>query len=113
MIAEMAILTPNEWQKGTTLTISFMDGSDNQRNMVKQMAAKWLPFIDLKFNFIDTNDSMIRISFVHDAGSWSYIGTECFCLSLNEPTMNFGWLRDETGSAEWEKIIFLTSLVML
>ena len=105
IMASMAIITSTKWQKGSTLTISFLDGSAKQKSMVKKMAGKWLPLIDLKFSYITSKKGMIRISFVADAGSWSYIGTQCLSRPVNEPTMNFGWLRDNTADAEWERVV--------
>lgn len=105
LLARMAIVTSTKWQKGTTITISFLDGSAKQKAQVKKMAAKWKPFIDLKLSFITSKKGMIRISFVSDPGSWSYIGTECLSIAVNKPTMNFGWLKDNTADAEWERVV--------
>lgn len=104
-LARMAIITSSKWQPGTTITISFLDGSALQKRKVKKMAARWLPLVNLKFNYLRSRRGMIRISFVNDPGSWSYIGTQCLSMPEDEPTMNFGWLRDDTDDAEWERVV--------
>ncbi|MFZ1676231.1 MAG: hypothetical protein WBP41_19270 [Saprospiraceae bacterium] len=60
---------------------------------------------NLKLRFLSGKNAMIRISFIADEGSWSYVGTECKDIPANEPTMNFGWLRDNTNEAEWERVV--------
>lgn len=102
--AELTVVTDTKWAKGTTITISFMDGSAKQKALVQQMAAKWLPFISLKFSYVPTG-GMIRISFIADAGSWSYLGRQCLSIPKSKPTMNFGWLRDNSTLTEWERVV--------
>jgi hypothetical protein len=46
-------------------------------------------------------NAQIRISFSADEGSWSYIGTDCLGIEKTEPTMNFGWLKDDTDADEY------------
>src|SRR6185295_18692300 len=50
----------------------------------------------------------IRISFNADPGSWSAVGTDCLVADFfkpAEPTMNFGWLRDDTDDEEWRRVV--------
>jgi len=106
-LARLALLTDNKWQKGTTLTITFMDGSSTQKTKVKKFAKYWVSKAkaNIKLKFLGSGSSMIRISFVADPGSWSYIGTDCLHIPANRPTMNFGWLRDDTEDAEYERVV--------
>jgi hypothetical protein len=105
IISRMALITDNKWQPGTTLTISFLNGSDVQKQKTQEMAKEWLDYADIQFQYIDTMDGAIRISFGYDAGSWSYIGTECLSIAADKPTMNFGWLEDNTADSEWRRVV--------
>ena len=104
--AKMALQTGKKWADGKTLGVYFMDGSATQKTRVKAQAIKWSQFANVKFNFAASKTSaQIRVSFVADDGSWSYIGTDCLGVAKSEPTMNFGWLRDDTDDAEYERVV--------
>lgn len=80
-----------EWINGTTLHVRFMGGTDEQHMAVKREAMWWELACNLRFVFDDSPDAQIRISFDENDGAWSYIGTDCRSIPLNEPTMNLGW----------------------
>src|SRR5262249_38773471 len=43
-----------------------------------------------------------------DPGSWSAVGTDCQVRSefpKSKPTMNFGWLRDDTDDVEYRRVV--------
>jgi Astacin (Peptidase family M12A) len=102
----MALLAGKKWLPGRTLNIFFVDGSKLQKDKVKLFASKWLDFANIKFDFGSTRpNSDVRISFVSDPGSWSYVGTDNLSIPKNEVTMNFGWLRAETADDEWERVV--------
>ncbi|MEY4730289.1 MAG: hypothetical protein RL020_1447 [Pseudomonadota bacterium] len=104
--AKMALLAGKKWADGKTLDVYFMDGSATQKARVKEQAMKWTKFANIKFNFSASKVSaQIRISFVADDGSWSYIGTDNLGISKSQPTMNFGWLRDDTDDTEYERVV--------
>ncbi len=103
---KMALLTGKMWAKGRLLNIYFMDGSKTQRSRVIEHASQWLKNANIQFDFASTkNKSDIRISFVADPGSWSYIGTDNLGIPKNEPTMNFGWLVDDTVDKEYNRVV--------
>lgn len=103
---KMALEAGKKWKTGRTLGIYFMDGSPTQRARVKTHASKWLQHANLKFNFgASKAKAQIRISFKADDGSWSYVGTDNLTIPKNEPTMNFGWLRDDSDDAEYERVV--------
>jgi Astacin (Peptidase family M12A) len=103
---KMAVMVGKKWKEGRTVGIYFMDGSKIQKSRVQEFASKWLKFANIKFNFAATRDTAeIRISFMADSGSWSYIGTDCLGIPKSEATMNFGWLRDDTGAEECERVV--------
>jgi hypothetical protein len=104
--AKMAVIAGKKWAKGKTLGVYFMDGSATQKARVKEHAMKWAQFANLKFNFAAKKATAhIRISFNADDGSWSYIGTDSLGIPKSQPTMNFGWLRDDTDDTEYERVV--------
>jgi len=103
----MAIINQKIWQDRNTLRCKFLDGDDFQKGKVKDKADIWLDYANLKIEFVD-GDAEIRISFQADPGSWSAIGNDCLVSSyfpVDQPTMNFGWLRDDTSDDEYERVV--------
>lgn len=104
--AKMALQAGKKWADGRTLGVFFMDGSTTQKMRVQAHADKWMQFANIKFDFAASRvDSQIRISFMADDGSWSYIGTDSLGIAKSRPTMNFGWLRDDTSDTEYERVV--------
>ena len=94
--------------RGTTLRCRFLDGSATQKAKVEQMAHEWEKYCSMKITFGDDPASEVRISFVADPGSWSAIGNDCLVASYfpaYQPTMNFGWLRDDTDDLEYQRVV--------
>jgi len=81
------------WTNGKTLHIRFLNGTAQQKQIVKQFAPQWTEHANLKLIFDDAPTAQIRIAF-NDDGAWSYIGTDALGIPANQPTMNFGW-QDE------------------
>lgn len=81
------------WINGSTLSIRFVGGTTDQHNIVKQFAPKWIEHANLTFDFNGRPDADIRVAFAAD-GAWSYVGTDAKSISVNQPTMNFGWLDE-------------------
>ncbi len=81
------------WTTGRTLRIRFLNGTAQQKQIVKQFAPQWTQHANLTFAFDDAPTAEIRIAF-NDDGAWSYIGTDALGIAANQPTMNFGW-QDE------------------
>jgi hypothetical protein len=107
-VNRMALINQKKWQNGATLHCKFLDGDDKQRGKVKDNADIWLDYANLKIEFVDSGDAEIRISFQADPGSWSAIGNDCLVSNYfptYQPTMNFGWLRDDTDDQEYERVV--------
>jgi hypothetical protein len=103
---KMAMLAGKNWSPGRVLKVSFLDGSKTQKKRTTDHAAGWLKYANIQFEFgTARNKSDIRISFEADAGSWSYIGTDNLHIGKSEPTMNFGWLQDDTEDAEYNRVV--------
>jgi len=103
--SKMALLAGKLWRKGRTLSVGFMDGSTTQRKRVIEHASEWMRYANIRFDFsVSPSRADIRISFEADPGSWSYVGTDSLGISKSEPTMNFGWLGDDTDDEEYRRV---------
>jgi len=83
------------WPNGTALTISFLEGSQKDRDFVEATAKEWLNYANLKFEFNDNPNAHIRVVFNDNDGAWSAVGTDCMDDSYfpkNDRTLNLGWL---------------------
>ena len=95
------------WMNGSTLHVRFVGGSAAQRAKAQEQASWWETVANLKFVFDDAPNADIRIAFDAGDGAWSYIGTDCRSIPLNEATMNLGFLDGGTAAHEWGHAIGL------
>lgn len=105
---KMALETGKRWKRGQKLRIKFLDGSATQRAKVREHASEWLEYANIKFDWAGGAQAEIRISFTADPGSWSAVGTDCLLTDYfpkKDPTMNFGWLRDDTDDVEYRRVV--------
>jgi hypothetical protein len=104
----MAVVLSKKWPSGSTLKCRFLDGSSFMKKKAQQKAQIWESYANIKLKFVTSGDAQVRISFYADAGSWSAIGTDALVQSYfpkYQPTMNFGWLRDNTDDEEYERVV--------
>lgn len=94
-----------KWQPGAVITIRFLDGDPGLQARVRAVAMEWTKIANLTFDFRASGETDIRISFSHDRGSWSYIGTQCTGIAQTEPTMNYGWLTPESTEDELRRVV--------
>ena len=80
-----------EWPNGSVLRVRFMGGTSSDHDTVKRIASDWMQHANLKLEFDNSPQAEIRISFVQDGRSWSYLGTDCLNIPGHAATMNFGW----------------------
>ena len=92
------------WENGSTLRVKFLGGSTYLQNKVKEYAGYWEAIANIKFEFVDSGESEIRVAF-EDDGSWSYVGTDNLYISQLQPTMNFGWFHRNTSEFEFRRTI--------
>ena len=107
-IARMAVSLSKKWENGRQLKCRFLDGSSTQQKKVEDKAHLWEQFGNVSFKFISSGPAEIRISFAADPGSWSAVGTDCLVqdyFPLHQPTMNYGWLEDNTEDQEYERVV--------
>lgn len=99
----LALVRGKMHKVGALLKIKFLNGTEKQKLGVKTIAKEWEHHANVKFNFVASNkpaDIRIAFKWKGDEGSWSYIGTDCFNIPQNEPTMNFGWLNEDGSNKE-------------
>lgn len=92
------------WKPGTTLHVSFLDGSARQQSFVSRFAPIWSAYANIKFEFGNNPAAELRVSFKED-GSWSYLGTDALTVNAKMPTLNFGWLIDSTEDTQADYVI--------
>jgi hypothetical protein len=106
--AKMAVVSGRKWEDGRKVRCRFLDGSARQRRKTEAKAHLWEEFADIRFVFTRDADAEIRIAFSFDEGSWSAVGTDCLVRAYfprHQPTMNFGWLKDDTPDRECERVV--------
>jgi hypothetical protein len=95
------------WMNGSTLRVRFIGGSAAARNTAREQAGWWSSVANLKFDFNNAPNAEIRIAFDQSDGAWSYVGTDCRGIPLNEATMNLGFLDGGTAAHEFGHAIGL------
>jgi len=77
----------NLWKPGQTIKICFLNGNSIQKEKVRSISSEWTKYANIKFEFIDAaKNSNIRITF--GDGTWSFVGTDCLAIPVNQPTMS-------------------------
>jgi serralysin len=92
------------WKSGTVLDARFLDGPAKLRDRVEKIARQWFEYTDLKIEFGNVVDAPIRVSFKLD-GSWSFMGTNALSIPMTQPTVNFGWVNQDTDPAEVQRVV--------
>lgn len=107
-VARMAVVTSKKWGSGFTLRCRFLDGSAKMQKKVRTLAKGWEKFANIKLKFVTKGPEEVRISFYADAGSWSAVGRDALNAAyfpVHQPTMNFGWVRDDSDPVEDKAVI--------
>jgi serralysin len=102
-----ALLNGARWDTGSTVTVRFLDGSEDLKKRVKKVAQEWTApgMANLTLEFRNNGPTDVRIAFEQGNGSWSYIGTMCRQIAEPEPTMNYGWLTDVSPEEELRRVV--------
>ena len=107
-VRRMAVATSKKWGAGYLLRCRFLDGSAKMQKKVRTLAQEWEKYANVKLRFVSAAPAEVRISFYADDGSWSAVGRDALNSSyfpLHQPTMNFGWVRDDTDEVEDRAVI--------
>lgn len=103
--AEIAVFAGKKWANGRKVGIKFLDGTKVQKAKTQKHAEVWEQFANVNFDFNAGAKAEIRISF-KEPGSWSALGTDCLHGSFaKKPTMNYGWLKDDSDEDEWRRVV--------
>jgi hypothetical protein len=100
-----AVPTQKKWAPGRVLRVRFLDGVESVQSRVREMAMEWTKYANIGLSFGTDPNAEIRISFVADPGSWSFIGTDNLSIPKDKPTMNFGWLKSNTSDTEYSRVV--------
>lgn len=84
-------LIGKQWLNGSTIRIRFMEGTDAQKGMVREIAPEWTKHANLDFEFTDDPRAEVRVTFDANDGAWSYVGTDNAQIPLHAATLNLGW----------------------
>ena len=102
---EMALFTTKKWANGRKIGVRFLDGSKKQKAQTQKYAELWEQYANVNFDFAAKANAEIRISF-RERGSWSALGTDCLAADFaKKPTMNYGWLKDDSEEKEWRRVV--------
>jgi hypothetical protein len=95
------------WRNGSILSVRFLDGEKSIQERVEHYAHEWEQYANIKFKFVDAGPAVIRIAFIPNAGSWSYLGAGNLLHWFNQqsPTMNYGWLTPTTSEEEYSRVV--------
>jgi hypothetical protein len=104
--AEIAVFAGKKWANGRKVGVKFLDGTKTQKAKTQKFAEMWEQFANINFNFNAGAKAEIRISF-KERGSWSALGTDCLSSAFpkSKPTMNYGWLKDNSDDVEWRRVV--------
>jgi hypothetical protein len=106
--ARMALISVKKWPNLKKLRVRFLDGTATQKAKVQAQAKSWEKFANVQIVFGNDPGAEVRVSFKADPGSWSAVGTDCLVkkyFPTDEPTMNFGWLEDNTPATEYRRVV--------
>jgi hypothetical protein len=101
--ARLILQTSDKWLNGSKLRYWFFDkpkswvGAKDQQDVVRKAFAMWKA-LGVGLDFVEVQarkDADLRIAFLQDDGSWSYIGTDVRTKRSDPRTMNFGWSLTE------------------
>lgn len=100
-----AVLRGKRFDTGSIIKVAFLEGSEALQKRVFAVAQEWKKYANISFALTEIADADIRVAFAPGAGSWSYLGTDCHAISGDQPTMNYGWLTDESDDVEVRRVV--------
>jgi hypothetical protein len=107
-VTRMALIASKKWPKGAVVRCRFLDGSAKMRKKVRTLCKEWEQYANVTLKFVAKGPAEVRISFYADDGSWSAVGRDALNTAyfpLHQPTMNFGWVRDDSDAEEDRAVI--------
>ncbi len=104
----MALINSRKWEPGYELRCQFLGGSKKQKAGVIRNAEVWMEYANIELKFVDTGEAEVRIAFKWGDGSWSAVGKDALnkeYFSEGEPTMNYGWLEDDSDDEIYQSVV--------
>lgn len=95
------------WPNGQRLRVRFLGGTASQQSIARTQAEWWTEKANLRFEFGADPQAEIRVAFDPGDGAWSYVGTDCRSIPLDQPTMNLGFMDGGTAGHEFGHAIGL------
>jgi hypothetical protein len=102
------LVKSKRWRNGRTLKIRFMEGEESLKQRVAAAANEWTRHANIRLDFGNHGDAVIRVAFRQGAGSWSAVGTDALVeqwFARKEPTMNFGWLQPSSSDRDVSSVV--------
>jgi hypothetical protein len=103
-VDRIAVVTHKVWPR-RRLTVAFLEGERKIQNKVKLHARAWSQYANIRLVFVGGVNADIRIAFDEGDGSWSNIGTDALSVDKDEPTMNYGWLNEDSADTEYSRVV--------
>jgi serralysin len=102
-----ALLNDSKWQSGEVIQANFVGGGPELQDRVRKVALEWAApnMANLDIQFVEGDKADVRIAFMPGKGSWSVLGTQCRQVPVEEPTMNFGWLTDQSSDDDVRRVV--------
>ncbi|KAL8748357.1 MAG: hypothetical protein Q9184_007362, partial [Pyrenodesmia sp. 2 TL-2023] len=103
---DLAMLMGKFWAPGRQLKISFLSGTDWQKEKVRKYAPSWCQHANLSMTFINNGECDILIDFNPTVGSWSYLGTDSgYFANQRKASMNLGWINQDTKEENMRQVV--------
>ena len=93
------------WRNKRNIRVRILNGSKKVKRKIREYAEQWNNYSGVKFVFVDSGESEVRVNVNGSYQTWSCIGTECLTIPQDQATMNFGWLTDTTQEIEFARTI--------
>lgn len=104
--------TSKMWTPGSTLRVRLDGATPTIRRRVIQFANEWTTYANIRFNFIQSGDAEIIVTFGDDGASHSYVGKDAiepgrrFWGNFTQGgTMHFGWLTDDLDDSRFRRVV--------
>lgn len=95
------------WPSDThALRVGFLNGSPVLQSRILEVMQEWSRYCRIHFIRVEApRYAEIRIHCGGGNGSWSYIGTSCLAIQNPSPTVNFGWMNDDSQEDDLRRVV--------
>jgi serralysin len=95
------------WDNGKVLKVKIMSGSPKYKEMIKKYAKEWEKYANIKFEFVETGDSHIRVILTGNdgGGNYSKLGTMANMVPQDEHTLHLDTTSFTTAQYTYTAIV--------